>query len=468
MRFTLQVFGGVAVLMMSACGSKMESSSTRYIQSEEYLKSSNCRGRNCLPRPTATPTATATPTPTATPIISATPTPAPTPQPTATPIAGVDPHPEQYPPVMGTPGLRDPDTLAPVTTYPVKQAELPKVPSNFNRDNYVVDLGAEIRPAWAGNEDVGAFRFQCKPSHNLYDDPIVYPGQPGASHLHTFFGNTLTNANSTYASLRSSGDGTCAGGPINRSAYWFPSLRLNDGDGNDLNDQVVMPDIATVYYKMPPLHATLFPRGLRLVFGYNMNNPAASNSTFNWGCLAKDTGGWRGNSSHASLKALADDNVCQAGDTLIVQIGAPTCWNGMLDSSDHRAHVVPVINSNLGYFACPITHPYHFPSFFLAINWKIGPTGNAEVQKFYLSSDRMPGMTHDAGSTMHTDWFGAWDDDVATEWMLHADAGLGNCSGGDMCDGRYLKDPFTVNQLNGYSNFWEPANPRLVAPPVKP
>ena len=33
------------------------------------------------------------------------------------------------------------------------------------------------------------------------DDPLVYPGQPGVSHLHQFFGNTGTTSGSVAASL---------------------------------------------------------------------------------------------------------------------------------------------------------------------------------------------------------------------------------------------------------------------------
>ena len=200
---------------------------------------------------------------------------------------GIDPHPEQYPAVMGTPSPRDPETVSPVVTYPAKQTELAKVASNFDVNEWINEAGADTKPTWNGFDDVGAFRFQCKPSHNLYDDPVVYPGQPGLSHLHTFFGNRSSNAYSTYASLRASGDGTCVGGPINRSAYWFPALRVDDGDGNDLNDKVFMPDFTSVYYKMKPLQSTMMARGLRIIFGYNMNNPAASNATFNWECLAR-------------------------------------------------------------------------------------------------------------------------------------------------------------------------------------
>ena len=41
------------------------------------------------------------------------------------------------------------------------------------------------------------FFTDCLPSHRAPDDPIVYPKQPGASHLHDFFGNETTNAFST-------------------------------------------------------------------------------------------------------------------------------------------------------------------------------------------------------------------------------------------------------------------------------
>jgi hypothetical protein len=46
-----------------------------------------------------------------------------------------------------------------------------------------------------------SFIIDCKSSHSAPDDPIVYPGVPGAAHLHEFFGNTSTNASSTYATM---------------------------------------------------------------------------------------------------------------------------------------------------------------------------------------------------------------------------------------------------------------------------
>jgi hypothetical protein len=65
----------------------------------------------------------------------------------------------------------------------------------------VIILGAllifEILPsAHAAGQ---TFFTDCLPSHRAPDDPIAYPKQPGASHLHDFIGNTTTNAFSTYA-----------------------------------------------------------------------------------------------------------------------------------------------------------------------------------------------------------------------------------------------------------------------------
>ena len=68
----------------------------------------------------------------------------------------------------------------------------------------------------------GFFRVTCEVSHFAYDDPIVFPGQPGAAHLHMFFGNTEANAYSTFDSLLNTGTSTCNGQDLNRTAYWVP------------------------------------------------------------------------------------------------------------------------------------------------------------------------------------------------------------------------------------------------------
>src|SRR5690242_11294658 len=58
----------------------------------------------------------------------------------------------------------------------------------------------------------------CTVNHTLSDDPIVFPGLPGASHNHSFIGNPSTNANSTPPSLV--GGPTSCEDTLDASGYW--------------------------------------------------------------------------------------------------------------------------------------------------------------------------------------------------------------------------------------------------------
>lgn len=379
----------------------------------------------------AAPIATATPTPTPTPSPAGTAMPMPTPTGTAVP----------------TPSL----------------AGLAKVASGLNIDDY-------LQPSWgSGNvagtaapDVVGAFRFLCAPSHNAYDDPVVFPGQPGKSHLHTFFGNTLTDGNSTYQSLRTTGDSTC-NNKLNRSAYWVPALMNGKG-------KVVMPDYVSIYYKRLPVTApncqvegracVSLPRGLRYVFGYNMSNPANS-SSFYFNC--DGPGAVPG---HYANIAQAAKN-CPAGARLGAVLSSPSCWNGTeLDSPDHRSHLAFPSYGSWGFLKCPDTHPYVLPELQIAVWYTTDATldrsGNegADVNTWYFVSDRMANMPAMVpGSTFHADWFGAWEDDVLEMWHTNCIDKLLSCSGGDLGNGKQLKLEHGYN----YGNTTV-----LVDPPAKP
>src|SRR6478735_1441227 len=106
------------------------------------------------------------------------------------------------------------------------------------------------------------FQANCTPNHVLPDDPIVYPGQAGASHSHTFMGNSLTNASSTAATIQNNGTTSCTV-PKDKSAYWFPTLLRN-------GTQVISSDEQTIYYKSGIIdykQVRPFPAGLRYVVG---------------------------------------------------------------------------------------------------------------------------------------------------------------------------------------------------------
>ena len=138
-------------------------------------------------------------------------------------------------------------------------------------------------------DGVGAFRIVCDFSHMAFDDPIVYPGQPGRAHLHSFFGNTALNANTTASSITTTGNSTCRGGIINRSGYWVASI-IDTRTGRP-----VKPDSAIVYYKVADWaggskagQVQPMPAGLRMIAGNAANTQSFANwwdSPHIWGCL---------------------------------------------------------------------------------------------------------------------------------------------------------------------------------------
>ncbi|MXP28666.1 DUF1996 domain-containing protein [Porphyrobacter algicida] len=307
--------------------------------------------------------------------------------------------------------------------------ELEPIAPNYHRDRMLVRAhGTGKIPHSAAPDVLGAFRLTCAPSHLSYDDPVVYPDQPGKSHLHLFFGNSLANASSTYQSLRKTGSSTC--GELNRSAYWMPAL---------MNGQkVILPDYATVYYKRRPTSDPLchtatiecigLPRGLRYVFGRAMTGGKTASDTkdpVNFVCTKPAI------SSRDMNEVLSK---CQNGAKFLAQIAANNCWNGtQLDSPDHRSHMAQMYWNNRGQQVCPRGHKFQTPDFHFIVTW----TMRDQMRSAKFSSDIMADTA--AGETLHADWFGAWDDQTLATWLKNCINGFKNASGGDLCDGTQIK-----------------------------
>ena len=224
---------------------------------------------------------------------------------------------------------------------------------------------------------VAEFVAECPFTHKLPDDPIVLPNLPGASHMHSFFGNTSTNAHSDVTSLSKAGS-TCSP-KVDLSSYWVPTL-LVDG-------QAVEPTGTTFYYlgegvrddvtaRIQPL-----PYGLRIVAG-NAKATAPDNTTMSrWSCL------------HAGHVWASKDFVnCPAGTMIESYLDFPQCWNGKdLDSPDHKSHMsYPVAGD------CPATHPVPVPKLRQVLRYP----ANGDPARFKLSSG--------PGFTMHGDFFNVW------------------------------------------------------------
>ena len=327
---------------------------------------------------------------------------------------------------------------------------LTPIASNFDPASELVSTSI---PPSASPDVVGAFRFVCMPGQLKSDDPIVYPGQPGKSHLHQFFGNDTADANSTYASLRAAGNSTCMS-PLNRSAYWMPAMLNGLG-------KVVRPDYVTIYYKRRPLtdpivsdlkhpqyqgQGVKLPNGLRFIFGRDMLNLAAPQTgEISFACDGPSVPPGK------SWKNLEDAQAeCSVGNRIGARISAPDCWDGKnLDSPDHRSHVAYGSYGDWGFYKCPTTHPYVIPAFTMSA-WFTQAPG----ESYSLVSDDMdtsPG--HKRGDTFHADFFMAWDPVVHDMWEKNCLDKMLNCSAGDLGNGKQLKQ--------SWAHSWT-ASPRLV------
>ncbi len=240
------------------------------------------------------------------------------------------------------------------------------------------------------SDHIAEFNVLCDVDHFSNDDPIVFPGQPGASHAHTFYGNTSTDASSTLASLSAHSPSSCGRGmgTSDLSAYWVPSLMKQNADGST---SVVKADQSnTVYYRRagggmgPGVHP--FPAGLRMIAGSAMARSDQSLSVVQWDC-----GGGGVESPHMYQ--------CPGGSSAEIHASLifPSCWDGVhLDSADHKSHMAYPASSG----ACPADHPVSLPQ----VTFEVDFPGIAGGSAYSLASGGI--------YSFHGDFFADWNNQV--------------------------------------------------------
>ncbi len=288
-----------------------------------------------------------------------------------------------------------------------------------------LDLNALTVPAPVrdnGTVGDGQFRAACQYSHFGYDDPIVYPGQPGRAHLHMFFGNTEVDAHTTTESLVNSGGSTCNGFELNRSGYWVPALL--DGKGN-----AVVPEMIILYYKSKqPERVERMPQGLQMLAGNTTAESFSVSENLFWSC---------GDSGHAYNRSNRIPDC--GGDTINASIVFPQCWDGRLESPDHRSHMYYATDREI----CPASHPIRLPQISILLYFP----GQPSVDGWHLSSDRSGGFNGGPGGTLHADWWGGWNDEAMDLWVNGCMKAARNCSFGQTGTDRML------SRLNGFQNY---------------
>jgi hypothetical protein len=228
---------------------------------------------------------------------------------------------------------------------------------------------------------IAEWNVMCGIDHFAADDPIVFPGVPGASHMHSFYGNSTTNAATTTASLVA-GKSSCGRGmsALDHSAYWVPSL-VRNGVVEKNDDQMLV-----VYYRRPGgangPQIQPFPIGLRMIAGDAKATSPQPASVLDWDC-----GG--GGAEVAAAPRCSDPK-----QPIHAELIFPNCWNGHdLDSADHKSHMAyPAANG-----ACPASHPVALP----AVTFETDYPGITDGPSYTLSSGGV--------YSFHGDFFAAWD-----------------------------------------------------------
>jgi len=263
-------------------------------------------------------------------------------------------------------------------------------------------LAHRVMPA-AGRPAPGAgslrgvnFVSGCRFSHRNNDDPIVFPGQPGRSHDHTFLGNNSTNAFSTLATLKSATSSCRRAGDT--AAYWVPTLMEPGG-------KLVFPRSASVYYRRRTLAPVQpFPQGLELIAGNSKATAPQGLTITSWNC-----GPLAGVKPQSTIPTCPD--AMREGLALHVQF--PSCWDGVnLDSPDHQSHMAYATRGR-----CPADHPVAVPA--LQVNVRYPSAGGAGL--VLASGGQYSG---------HADFFNAWDQTVLTRLVNGCLNALRHCQQG--------------------------------------
>jgi hypothetical protein len=279
----------------------------------------------------------------------------------------------------------------------------------------------------------GEFRIACAASHMLFDDPIVYPGQRGKSHLHTFFGNSDVNGDTdtTLGNLSTFGRSTCDGGIANRSGYWVPAVI------NTVTGFPVTPVLNLAYYKVhwayggenpsPPFPVssiTVPVPGLRMIAGSAANTSGTGTGAYRWDCIHPDGTTTPGYSMPGTE--------CLNGEEVLMLVFFPQCWDGVhLDSPNHQSHMA----YSDAVTGCPSTHPVPIPAISFNVHYKVD--ANNRPENWRLASDTYA-LSTPAGRSAHGDWINGWDQTVLTGMVTHCLKAGKDCHADLLGDGTTL------------------------------
>lgn len=241
---------------------------------------------------------------------------------------------------------------------------------------------------------------QCRYSHTLADDAIMMPGKAGMAMWHDFFGSTKTDADSTSDSLLANPETTC-NNLADHSAYWVPSLRLENGTE-------VRPAYQKTYYQANnvqqfPLQP--FPHGLELLVGDHQGTKPTP-GVVNYFCQGQ---------GYSSVPFKNCTPYAPGKVQFNIALAFPNCWDGKnLKPNKTLKNAVYAVND-----ACPAAYPVKIPTINMNVAYEMNRDTPVDLSKAQLSLDPvMEGgkLVEKWGSiyTAHGDFMNGWTDQAAT------------------------------------------------------
>ena len=230
-------------------------------------------------------------------------------------------------------------TASPVRAMTTKRlavlASAARSRSRSRAPSAVAGSKAPVAPTTPGFEDVN-FVSLCRFSHTKPDDPIVFPGQAGLSHDHTFFGSITTDANSTPDESRRDAD-DLRSDHRHRGVLGALALRQRrEGHRPRRRDLLPAEHDRT---------ASSRSRSDFMMIGGDStaSTPQTTNVVF-WNCSIENVN--------------PSQSVPNCGSAALrLHVIFPECWDGTrTDSPDHKQHMAYATNG-----ACPADHPVAVP-----------------------------------------------------------------------------------------------------------
>jgi len=237
----------------------------------------------------------------------------------------------------------------------------------------------------------GVFVSRCTFSHSLQDDPIVHPHEPGASHLHDFFGSASTNADSTVREMIRSRT-TCS---LDRdtSGYWFPA--------GSIGSTTLTPTFSKTYYFGDARgEVEAIPRGLQMVAGVASSTSAGDNPHASWSCGAQ--GRHRTPIVDHPYDCTRFAQRWPFVDGIVGRIAFPSCWDGVGLAPDDVAYLID--------HSCPDGFDHRLPTIGMQMHFGIlDPCSGADGCSSGGSGANVTlALSSGAYYTLHADLWNTW------------------------------------------------------------